>query len=282
MAENTPSKIDSAAQKAYAEAAARKVDTPKIDVAKVEAAVEQDTTPAPKVEAITRAVEAEPDKPAAKKTAAKRKSDTRKATAKKTAAKKPAVKKAAALKVAAGKTPPAEAAKTKTAAKAASTITKAKDTMMATAKNAQKTVKNTDYVDTAKTLAADAQTRLKGAYAKSTDVAGEVVDFHKTNLEAIVESGKVLTSGMQDMSREAISDTKKAAEQVTEDVRLVAAVKSPTEFMKLNGDFARRNIDAAIAYSSKSTEAWMKLANEAMAPITSRASEAAERFKNAA
>lgn len=286
MANEATSKIDAAAEKAYAEAAARKVDT-----AKVEAAVEKDTVPAPKAEVIAKAVaapkpaakKAVAKKTAAKKTPAKRKpAAPKKAAPKKVAAKKPAAKKTATRKVAAKKAAPAKAPTKNVAAKAASPITKAKDTIMATAKNAKNTAKKTDFVETAKTVAADAQTRLKDVYAKGTDVAGEVVDFHKHNLEAIVESGKVLTSGMQDMGREAVADTKKAAEQVTEDVRLIAAVKSPTELFKLQGDFTRRNIDAAIAYSSKSTEAWMKLANEAFAPISSRASEAAERFKKAA
>ncbi len=274
MADANTSKIDAAAEKAYAEAAAKK-----IDLEKVEAAVEEGAKPAPEIEAIAKAVEAPAKsapakKPAAKKAAAKKTAAKRKPAAKKVDAKKPAAKKTAKRKVAAKKAAPAK----NVAAKAASTITKAKETIMATAKNA----KTTDFVDTAKSVAADAQTRLKGVYAKGTEVAGDVVAFHKHNLEAVVESGKVLTSGMQDMGREAVTDTKKVAEQVTEDVRLMAAVKSPTELLKLQGDMTRRNLDAAIAYSSKSTEAWLKLANEAMAPITSRASEAAEKFKKAA
>ena len=277
MADANTSKIDAAAEKAYAEAAAKK-----IDLEKVEAAVEEGAKPAPKIEAVAKAVEA-PAKsapvktPAARKTAAKRKPAAKKVAAKKPA-QKPAAKKTAKRKVAAKKAAPAKAPAKNVAAKAASTITKAKETIMATAKNA----KTTDFVDTAKSVAADAQTRLKSVYAKGSEVAGDVVAFHKHNLEAVVESGKVLTSGMQDLGREAVTDTKKVAEQVTEDVRLMAAVKSPTELLKLQGDMTRRNLDAAIAYSSKSTEAWLKLANEAMAPITSRASEAAEKFKKAA
>lgn len=273
MADASTSKIDAAAEKAYAEAAAKK-----IDLEKVEAAVEEGAKPAPKIEAVAKAVDAPAKSAPAKKPAAKKTAVKRKPAAKKVAAKKPAAKKTAQRKVAAKKAAPAKATAKTAATKAASPITKAKETIMATAKNA----KTTDFVDTAKSVAADAQTRLKSVYAKGTEVAGDVVAFHKHNLEAVVESGKVLTAGMQDMGREAVTDTKKVAEQVTEDVRLMAAVKSPTELLKLQGDMTRRNLDAAIAYGSKSTEAWLKLANEAMAPITSRASEAAEKFKKAA
>ena len=279
MADAKTSKIDAAAEKAYADAAAKKVDAPKVDMEKVETAVEQDAKPEPKVDAIAKAVDAPAEKAEPKKAVATKATAKRKPAARKATAKKPVAKKSPPRKVAARKAAPAKTTQPKTkAAKPAAAISKAKDTIMATAKNAKKT----DFVDTAKTVAADAQTRLKGVYAKGSEVAGEVVEFHKNNLEAMVESGKVLTSGMQDMGREAVTDTKKVAEQVTEDVRLMAAVKSPTELFKLQGDLTRRNLDAAIAYGSKSTEAWLKLANETMAPLTSRASEAAEKFKTAA
>ena len=255
MADTATSKIDAAAEKAYAEAAATK----KVDAEKVEKAVEADKKPAVKAKAVKKAV-------------------AKKAPAKKVAAKKAAPKKAAAKKAVAKKAPAKKAAPKKTVAakKAApaTTITKLKDTIMAT--------DTKKITEAAKEFAADAQTRLKGAYTKGTEFAGDVAEFNKANLEAVVASGKVLASGMQSMAKEGFEDTKKAAEQVREDVKLVAAVKSPTEFVKLQGDFARRNFDAAVAYSSKSTEAWLKLANEAFAPISSRYSEAAEKFSKAA
>ncbi|GAA4043788.1 phasin family protein [Parerythrobacter jejuensis] len=265
MADNATSKIDAAAEKAYAEAAAKKVET-----ATVAKAVAADPKPAAKVAEVAKAVKA----PAKKKTATKKKA-AKKAAPKKVAAKKTAARKPAVKKVAAKKAAPKKTAAARKAAPATSTVTKLKDTIMAKADT-------TKMTETAKTMAADAQTRIKGAYTKGTEVVGDVVEFNKHNLEAVVESGKVLANGMQGMAREGLEDTKKAAEQVTEDVKLMAAVKSPTELMKLQGDLARRNFDAAMAYSSKSTEAWLKLANEAFAPISSRVSEAREVLSKAA
>ena len=259
MADNATSKIDAAAEKAYADAAATTVDP-----AKVEKAVEADKTADVKAADVAKAVEAAPKKA----TTAKR------AAPKKAAAKKPATRKSAPRKARVKKTAPKTTVARK-AAKPTTTVTKLKDTIMAKTDTSKMT-------DTAKTMAADAQTRLKGAYAKSTELAGDVVEFHKHNLEAIVESGKVFATGMQDMGREAFEDSKKAANQVTEDVKLMAAVKSPTELVKLQGDLARRNFDAAMSYGSKRTEAWLKLANEAFAPISSRVSDSTEKFSKAA
>ncbi|MEC7400037.1 MAG: phasin family protein, partial [Pseudomonadota bacterium] len=89
-------------------------------------------------------------------------------------------------------------------------------------------------------------------------------------------------SGMQDMGRTYVEEAKTAAETVQDDVKKMAAIKSPTEFFQLQGEIARRNFDAMVATTSKNTEMMMKLVNEAFAPISTRASVATEKFSKAA
>lgn len=256
MADQAKSKIDAAAEQAYAEAAAAKNVSEKA-VAK---AVVAD---APKAKA----------RPAAVKKAVK-------APAKKKPAKKAAAKKAAPKKIAAKKAAPKKKVKAaaKKVAKPTKAIVQAKDTIMATAKKAQ----NTDFTKTAKEALADAQTRAKTAFAKTGELASEVTEFNKGNVEAVVESGKIFFAGMQDMGREQIAATKSVVETVQGDFKKVAAVKSPTELVQLQGEFARRNFDAAVSFGSKNTEALFKLYNDAFAPLSSRMSVAAEKIRKAA
>ena len=247
------SKIDAAAEKAYAEAAAKVVEAPKA------------TGKAPVVKA------------AAKKAAPAKKV----AAAKKVAVKKVATKQAAPKKAAAAKKPaPAKAAApvAKAAAVLATpvtTITKLKDTIMATAKN-------TDFTATAKTVAADVQTRVKGAYAKTAEVAAEVTEFNKANVDAVVESGKIFFAGAQELVKDNVETGKTVIETVTADAKKLMEVKSPTELMQMQGELARRNFDAMVSFGSKRTEAWVKLYNDAFAPISNRVSVAAEKIKTAA
>jgi phasin family protein len=253
-------KIDAAAEKAYAEAAAKVVEAPKA------------TGKAPVVKAAV--VEAPATKPAAAPKAAVKKA----APAKKVAAKKkPAPKAAAAKKPVAAKAAPAKATTTAAAALAApvATITKLKDTIMATAKN-------TDFTATAKTVAADLQTRVKGAYAKTTEVAAEVTEFNKANVEAVVESGKIFFAGAQELVKDNVETGKTVVEVVTADAKKMLEVKSPTELMQMQGELARRNFDAIVSFGSKRTEAWVKLYNEAFAPISNRVSIATEKLTKAA
>jgi len=266
MATNA-SKIDAAAEKAYAEAAAKKADS--------KPAAKADVS----VKAIAKSVEADEAKPV-KKVAAK------KAPAKKTAAKKVAVKKAAPKKAAAKKTVAKKTVAKKTAKKApakkapvAKKATKApaKEKIMTKAQN-----KATDYTAQVKEGFADLQTRAKTAYGKSQELATDMGEFTKGNVEAVVESGKILAAGMQDMGKAYVADAKGAVETMTADVKEVAAVKSPTEFVQLQSKFATRNFDATVAAVSKNTEAWVKLANDAFAPISSRASLAMDKVRKAA
>jgi phasin family protein len=213
---------------------------------------------------------------------------TRKAPSKKRAAKsrtaKPAAKparaparaRAAKPAVQAAKVPPApvKQAPPKTFA-AIPTLSELKDKIMATAKT-------TDFTKPINEAIGEFQTRAKEAYEKSTEALTEATEFAKGNVEAIVESGKILAGGAQDLGKSYVEEAKSAYETLTSDIKELAAVKSPTELFQLQGKIARRNFDAMVAASSKNTEAMIKLAGEAFAPLSGRVNVAAEKLTQAA
>ena len=262
------SKIDAAAEKAYADAAAKTTSAEKVAKA-VEAG---EPKAEPKVEAVKKAVEAPAKKaPAKKKAAAPKKVVAKKTATKKSPAKAPA-KKAVKAKAPAKKAPVKVAAKT---ADKTNPVIKLKDTIMAKADTKEFTAK-------AKEMAADVQTRVKTAYAKAGELASEAGEFNKANLDAVVESGKIFFAGAQELTRENVETGKTVVETVTADAKKMVAVKSPTELFQLQGELARRNFDAIVGYGSKRTEAWVKLYNDAFAPISNRVSVAAEKISKAA
>jgi phasin family protein len=263
-------KIDAAAEKAYAEAASKVAEAPKpvakpaAKPVKAAAAKPVKTVAAAKPAAAPKKPAAATKKVAAPKVAAAKTPVTKTVT--KTATTKPAAKKPA---------PVANAAKPAAAPASTNPVTKLKDTIMATAKN-------TDITATAKELLADVQTRAKTAFAKTGEFTAEAGEFTKANMEAVVESGKIFFSGAQELLRDNLDTGKAVIETVTDDAKKMAAVKSPTELMQLQGELARRNFDAMVSYGSKRTEAWVKLYNDAFAPISNRVSVAAEKISKAA
>lgn len=259
-------KADAAAEKAYAAAAEQTAPVAvKAAPKKKAAAPKTAAKPVAKVDAEVAAVVAAKTKPATKAAA-------KKAPVKKAAAKKVAPKKAAAPKTV-KPVPAIKAAKTAKVSKAV----QLKDKIMTKTTTAAE-----DFTGKFKAAVADAQDRAKAAYEKGTALASEAGEFNKGNLEALVEAGKIFSAGLQELARDYAAEGKSAFETMTADVKELAAVKSPTDFFKLQGEILRRNFDAAVATGSKNSEAVLKLANDSFAPISSRISIAVEKVKKAA
>ncbi len=142
--------------------------------------------------------------------------------------------------------------------------------------------KTPEFTKSVSDAMSEIQSRSKEAYEKSTEIAGEASEFAKGNVEAIVESGKILTSGIQDLGKTYIDEAKSAFETITSDMKEIAAVKSPTDLFQLQGKLMRRNFDSLVAFGSKSSEAMVKLANESMSPLSSRMSVAADKVSKVA
>jgi len=136
--------------------------------------------------------------------------------------------------------------------------------------------------DTMTGAVTEMQPKLQDAYEKGTGMVGEATEFAKGNVEAVVESGKILAGGVQDLGKTYADEAKSAYETVTADMKEMASIKSPTELFQLQGKIMRRNFDMLVSASSKNTDAMMKLANESAAPITGRVNVAAEKLSKVA
>lgn len=140
----------------------------------------------------------------------------------------------------------------------------------------------TDFLASFQNVFGEFQTKAAEAYEKSTSALAEANDFAKGNVEAAVESGKILASGLQDLGATLVSESRSAFETVSAEVKELAAVKSPSEFFALQGNLARKNFDHAVAQASRNTEAMLKLANEVFSPLSSRVTLAVEKVSKAA
>lgn len=244
-----------------AKAAPAASDKPAVERAAAEqpvAAKPKASEPAPKREAPA-PVKSAPQTPAAKKPVNKAKPAAN-VTRKKSSPQRPAARKVQAAAPAAPEP----------------SITELKEKIMAT------TAKTTDFSQTMTDAMSEVQARTKAAFERSTELATEMTEFSKGNVEAFVESGKVLAGGMQDLSRTYVEEARTAYETLTADMKEMASVKSPTELLQLQARLARRNFDTLFAYSSKNGEAMLKLVNEAFAPLSGRMSLAAEKMSRAA
>ena len=125
---------------------------------------------------------------------------------------------------------------------------------------------------------AEAGERGQQAAERSRAAAEQLVEMTKANVEALVESGRVAAAGAQTLGQDAIARTREGLEQAATQVKSLADAQSPTEFFQLQGEFARVQFDRIVADSSRLAESLVKLAGEAMQPISTRAALNAEKL----
>ena len=208
----------------------------------------------------------------------KAKANAPKAAAKPAAAphsRKPAVKKAA----------PAAAGPARDTMKASQTIVNNVNEGTQTMTN-----KTIDQVQETQRVAADriqaafgdVNERSREAMQRSARVVEEMTDLARGNVEALVASSKVAARGVEQLSQEAAEFSRRSFEQASATLKSFTEVRSPTDFFKLQSDYARSAFDNMVSESSKMSEAVIKLAGEVAEPITSRVAVAADRVKNVA
>jgi phasin family protein len=128
------------------------------------------------------------------------------------------------------------------------------------------------------TILTEANDRGQELVKRSQKVAEELADLARANVEAVVEAGRVATEGARTIGQDVVAKQRGSFEQAADAIRSLAEAKSPTEYLQLQGDFARASFDRAVAETSKLTESLVKLAGEAFQPLSNRASANAERF----
>lgn len=133
--------------------------------------------------------------------------------------------------------------------------------------------------DKAQAMFSDLNGRAKGAMEKSAAMFEDVTAFNKGNIEAIVESSKLAAKGAETLGHDVAAYAKTSFEGATEAMKTLAAAKSPTEFFKLQGDYARTAFDTLIADSARTTEMMMKMMGEIAQPISNRVAVATNKMK---
>lgn len=152
-------------------------------------------------------------------------------------------------------------------------VLKMTDTVEKTVKEAQ--AKATDFF-------ADIREKAAEAGEKGKKFAADAGEFNKANIEAMIEAGKIVAKGAQDLGKTNLEYAKKNFEELQAAVKEVTSVKNPTDFVKVQGEWMRKGFDTAVAQGSKNTEAFVKLANDMFQPISNRFAVAADYFKKAA
>jgi phasin family protein len=113
---------------------------------------------------------------------------------------------------------------------------------------------------------------------KMNKSAGDFVALGQANMEALVKSGQIWTSGIEALMKQFAETAKVSFDESVATLNAVTSAKSITEAMALQNNFAASAAKRALAESNKLVDASIKLAEQTLAPITARATSAAETF----
>lgn len=136
--------------------------------------------------------------------------------------------------------------------------------------------------DRFQTIFADAGERGQDMVRKSQATAGEMTELAKANIEALTEAGRIAATGVRSIGQDALNSGREGFEQASASLKTLADAKSPTEFIQIQSELARASFDRVVAEGSKFAEAMVKLAGEAVQPLSNRATINAERINELA
>lgn len=132
--------------------------------------------------------------------------------------------------------------------------------------------------DKLQTMFAEAGSRGQQAFEKARTAAEELTELTRANVEAMVEAGKIAATGAKSVGEDALQRTRQGLEQNVAEFKSLAQAGSPAEFFQLQSEIAKTNFDRMVASFSQLTEQTVKLAGEAIQPLSNRAAVNAEKI----
>ncbi len=120
--------------------------------------------------------------------------------------------------------------------------------------------------------------KVEANMEKAVKSAEEFMSFSQGNFEALMQCGQIWAAGVQDLGKVMSATAQAQAEAAMGTFKAMSGVKSLQEAMDLQTTLARSSLETAMAETGKITEASVKLAEQAMAPITARVTLAVEKF----
>jgi phasin family protein len=103
-----------------------------------------------------------------------------------------------------------------------------------------------------------------------------MIAFGQGNVEALVKSGQIWAAGVQDLSKQLAATVQANLDETMGSFKAFSGVKSVKDAIDLQATFARTAMEKAMAETGRMTDASLKLAEQAMAPITARVTLAVE------
>lgn len=127
-------------------------------------------------------------------------------------------------------------------------------------------------------VTASAREQLEKASQTAYKSYEDLSKLQKDNWDAVVAASQIWVKGAENVSKAWVSFAQESMENAATTAKAMVGVKSLREAVDLQTDFAKGNFDKLVAESTKLSEAVVKVANDAMEPITARVNVTVEKL----
>ncbi len=115
---------------------------------------------------------------------------------------------------------------------------------------------------------------------RSQKMAQEAAELARGNVEAMAASARIAAQNAGTLSQDVAELGRRGFESTSEAMKGFAEAKSPSELLRLQSEFAKSYMETMISEGAKLSETMVKLAGEAMEPVSSRFQVAADKAKS--
>ena len=149
----------------------------------------------------------------------------------------------------------------------------AKTVETATADVQQKVIANVE------TMTAETQKVVAENVEKAAKSLETVTAFGQETLDALLKSQNVAAKAAEEIQAEVIAFSKKTVEEGVAHAKDLATAQTVTAFVEKQAGFAKESLDAMMRQSTKMSELLVAASKEVFAPLTARATAAADLMK---
>ncbi len=126
------------------------------------------------------------------------------------------------------------------------------------------------------------QAKVKENMDKAMRTAQDFVSFSQGNFEAMIKSGQIWAAGVQEIGKQVAATAQAHYDESMSAFKAMTSVKTLKEAFDLQTSLARTSMEKAVSETGRLTDASLKLAEEAIAPLTARMTLAVETFSKTA
>lgn len=130
------------------------------------------------------------------------------------------------------------------------------------------------------TIAADAQKSFSEGFEKFSKGLENAASFGQENVDAVVKSSGIAAKAAEEMGAEMMAFAKKSAEDSMAAAKELSGVKSVSEFVEKQTQFAQTSFNGFFTEVSKLNEMYLAAAKNAVEPIGARFTAAAEAVRS--